>query len=383
MNQLSRRTFIGAGAAGTLFGQHALRSVRAAEPAGEAVHFLFDGLRSSTAEHSQLLARLAKDGRAGADIYLEGGCVEELEKQFARLLGKEAALFLPTGTLANHLAIRVQSGAKSRVLVQAESHVYRDTLDCVQTLSHLNLVPLASGKATFPIAEVEESYKQASDKPYPMRVGAISIECPVRRRAGEAFDFAEMKRIAAFARKHEIKMHLDGARLFIASAYTNVTPAEYAALFDTVYISLYKYFNAGSGAILAGPGAVIEEVAHYRKVFGGGMCMGWPYAAVALHYFNGFSERFQKAVATSKALFAQLEKHPRFKVERIANGTNITRLQVKDVDGAKYHAALERQGISVRAPRGETTEFSLTTNESLSRRSADDLAKAFIAALGG
>lgn len=377
---LTRRGFLGAGA---LLGAHSLQSGahHADAPAADSVHFLFDGLRASAVEHSQLLAKLAKDDKAGQDVYLEGGCVSELEEQFAKVLGKEAALFLPTGTLANHLAIRVQCSTKSRVLLQAESHVYRDTLDATQTLSHLNLIPLAAGKATIPLSEAEEAYKQATGGPFPTRVGVIAIECPVRRRSGEAFDFNEMKRIAEFARKHEIKMHLDGARLFVASAYTGIKPAEYAALFNTVYISLYKYFNAGSGAVLAGPRAVIEQVAHYRKVFGGGMCMGWPFAAVALHYLDGFAERFQKAAATAKAMYALLEKNPRFKVERIPNGTNITRLSVKDVDANRYMAALEKRGISVRPPN-ETGEFSLTTNESLNRRSADDLAKAFSEALG-
>ena len=94
-------------------------------------------------------------------------------------------MFVPTGTLANHLAIRCQAGGKSRVLVQAESHVYRDSLDCVPTLSHLNLVPLAADKATVPVGEVEEAYRRATDRPFPLQVGVISLESPVRRKLGE------------------------------------------------------------------------------------------------------------------------------------------------------------------------------------------------------
>ena len=79
------------------------------------------------------------------------------------------------------------------------------------------------------------------------QVGAISIESPVRRLHGETFDFGEMQRISGEARKRGIGLHLDGARLFIASAYSGRAPAEYAALFDTVYVSLWKSFNAASG----------------------------------------------------------------------------------------------------------------------------------------
>src|SRR5262249_8435806 len=154
----------------------------------------------------------------------------------------------------------------------------------VPVLSHLNLVPLGAGRATFTVGEVEEAYRRATSGPVPLQGGAIAIECPGRREIGEGFDYQEMKRGCALARQHDIKMHLDGARLFLASGFTGVTPADYAALFDTVYISLYKYFNAGTGAILAGSAEVIAKVARERKLFGAGLYHAWPYAAVALHY---------------------------------------------------------------------------------------------------
>src|SRR5438445_150373 len=159
-------------------------------------------------------------------------------------------------------------------------------------------------------------------------VGAISIETPVRRMAGEAFDFAEMRRIAGFAREHGIGLHLDGARLLIESVYTGIAPAEYAALFDTVYVSLYKYLNAAAGAVLAGPRALLDGLYHQRRMFGGGLPHAWPYAAVALHYLDGFAEPFAEAAAASERLFEALRGHPRVAVERPSNATNVTLLQV-------------------------------------------------------
>src|ERR1700724_2546465 len=105
---------------------------------------------------------------------------------------------------------------------------------------------------------------------------------------GGRFDFDQMKRITAWARERGIGLHLDGARLFLESAYSNRPVREYAALFDTVYISLYKYFNAASGAILAGPKALLGELFNPRRMFGGGLHQAWPFAAVALHYMDGF-----------------------------------------------------------------------------------------------
>jgi len=118
---------------------------------GRRVVLTGDGLSLTPLEYCQLLQTIAGSGDFRRDTYLHGGPVEALERRFAAILGKEAALFLPTGTLANHLAVRVLAGERRRVLVQADSHFYRDEGDCGQLLSGLNLVPLAPGPATLPL----------------------------------------------------------------------------------------------------------------------------------------------------------------------------------------------------------------------------------------
>ena len=387
MNYLNRRELFQAGAVFAALASSGM-SLRGAEAASQAspvqgpVHFNGDGLFLSPLEYARLLVTLAEEDGL-RDGYMSGGAVEKLEKRFAEVLGKERAVFVPTGTLANHLAIRHLAQEKSRVLVQAESHIYNDSLDCVQTLSHLNLVPLAAGHATVTLGEVDEACKRALERPYPVPVGAMSIECPVRRKDGEVFDYEEMKRIEKFARQNDIRLHLDGARLFLASAYTGVAPAEYAALFDTVYVSLYKYFNAAAGAVLAGPAELIDQIARDRKVFGAGLFQAWPYALVALHSLDGFAERFQKAIQVSKALFMLLEKHPQLRVEAIARGTNIYKLHVKDVDPEQYRTALANRGIRVPRPNPQE-QFQgvrLVINESLNQKSPSELAEVFIGGL--
>src|SRR5260370_1234161 len=115
--------------------------------AGNAIDTLVsasgDGVPHTPAEYSRLLASLTQNGAVTLDEYSRGGVVEKLEARMASLVGKEAAVWLPTGTLANHLAVRLLAGAKRRVLVQAESHLYNDCGDCAQTLSGLHLIPLA------------------------------------------------------------------------------------------------------------------------------------------------------------------------------------------------------------------------------------------------
>jgi threonine aldolase len=384
MNMFSRRGFLKVGATSAAIGLEAsfwnptFAQAATDDLPSNAVHFFFDGLMITPSEYSQLLLKLSKTPGIEADSYLSGGSVQRMEKFFAHTLGKESAVYLPTGTLANHLALRVLSGEKSRALVQSESHIYCDSVDCVQTLSHINLVPLAEGRATFTLQEVQAAVERAANGPYPLQIGAISIECPVRRMHGKVFDYEEMKKIAEYARHAGIKLHLDGARLFIASAYTGISPQEYAALFDTVYISLYKYFNAASGAVLAGPKPVVERIAHGRKLFGGGMLHGWPYCAVASHFADGFLDRFKNTVATANELFGELGQHPGFRVEPYPHGTNIYRLHVPVTDIGRYAQNLRKSGILISTPRKGPVP--LTINESLNRRPGKELAKAFIEA---
>src|SRR6202162_5977679 len=128
---------------------------RAARAEGERiVQFRSDGLGLSPAAYARLLAEIAETRGIAPDDYSRNGVVAELETRMAAMLGKEAAIFLPTGTLANHLAVRLLARRGRRVLVQHESHLSNDEGDCAQHLSGLTLVPLASGRATFTLAEV-------------------------------------------------------------------------------------------------------------------------------------------------------------------------------------------------------------------------------------
>src|SRR4029077_3539697 len=170
-----------------------------------------------------------------------------------------------------------------------ESHFYQDEGDCAQTLSALTLIPLAPGRATFSADDVQRVIDQARAGRVVSRASVISIESPVRRKQGERFDPIELKKIIALARREGIRLHLDGARLFLQAAYTGESVADHARPFDTVYVSLYKYFNAASGAILAGPRDVIDGIYHGRRMFGGGLNHAWPFAVVALHYLDGFT----------------------------------------------------------------------------------------------
>ena len=345
------------------------------------VNLTGDGLDLSPAAYSQLLQQLTANDKLVADNYSLGGCVEDLEKKFAALLGKEAAVYMPTGTLANQLAIRNLAGANNRVLVQEESHVYNDTGDACQVLSNLNLIPLGTGKVSFTLEEVDAIVKKTSTGRVATKVGALSIESPVRRKSGEVFDFSEMKKICAYAKANDIKTHLDGARVFLAAPYTGVSVKDYASLFDTVYISLYKYFNAACGAVLAGNKKFIEPLYHERRMFGSGLHQSWAFAAVANHYADGFEDRYAKAVKISEEFISRIKNNNHFQVQRVDKGTNIFRIKINGMTASAFVESLKTNGIIARVDATKTDTLICQVNESLLSATAVELENIFIKSL--
>lgn len=338
-----------------------------------------DGAPLSPIEYAAILNGIAKG--VEADNYALGGVVEQLEKHIALELGKEAAVWMPTGTLANHLALRTLAGENRRAIVQAECHLYNDCGDCCQTLSGLNLIGLAPGRATFTLDELREAHERAGSGRVKTPIGAIQIESPVRRKTGETFDIGEMRRISQWARSQSIGMHLDGARLYMGAAYTGVSVKEYAALFDTVYVSMYKYFGAASGAILAGPKKLLADMYHVRRMFGGGQHEAWPFAAVALDRCQGFSQRFAEAVTRSEEVIRTLAAKPAFAVERIPNGSNLFLLEARGQDADAYRTRARTAGLRLGALQGK--RFVVGVNETWNRASASEIVGRFERSLRG
>ena len=382
---MKRRDFIKLGGmlaatAGTLNGFPVNQNKRnTTKQIKQTVNFIYDGSSLNPVEYSNLLLKLADEGKIKPDNYSNGGIVEELENKFAKWLGKESAIFMPTGTLANHIAVRTLAKNKRRVILQAESHLYNDSGDCAQTLSNLNLIPLGKDQVGFSLEEVIEAIKKTKSGRVKTKVGVISIESPVRRKLDRIVSFDEMKTISDYARKEGINLHMDGARLFVQSAHKGISPSQFSKLYDTVYTSLYKCFNAASGAILAGPKNTIDGLFHVRRMFGGGLPNVWPFAAVALQYVDNFIDEYKSAFKNAEKFFSLLERNERFKIERYENGTHIFRLLVKNADLDKFKEALDKRNILIRPPY--KNGFFIKINPSLNKIKPENLAGYFNEAL--
>ncbi|RYZ47425.1 MAG: threonine aldolase, partial [Sphingobacteriales bacterium] len=245
--------------------------------------------------------------------------------------------------------------------------MYRDEADAIQSVFGKRLMPLAEGATCFTAAQLQAAIdKLKTDEYLPGGIGAVSIENPVRRTDGGLVPIGELRAISALCRARGIPLHLDGARLFMASAWSGVPVQEYAALFDTVYISLYKYLGAGAGAVLCGPKALIDKMPHLVKIHGGNQFSNWMNAAMALHRLEGFGERLRAAIAASETVFAALNKMPGIRVAPVPGGTNIYHLQLgKGVDVQRLRETLNKEHRIRLAPADASNRIALTVNETI------------------
>lgn len=363
------------------FAQGAAGTMAPATAPSSVVNFTSDGLELTPAEYAAVLQDMAGD--IVTDNYSIGGTIETLEKTFASALGKPAAVWLPTGTLANHMALRALAGERRRVLVQAESHVYNDSGDGATTLSELNLVPLAQNGTMFDLADAQAWTQRTERGRVPLAVGAIGVESPVRRRDHEYVDPKQLRALSDWARAQGIGLHLDAARGFNLAQHTGVSLREHAALFDTVMVSLWKHFNAKAGAILAGPAEIITGLQHQRRMFGGSLPQAWPVTAPALKYVDGYERDYAAAWRAAGALLARLEASGKFVVRRLPHGTCRVYVSAPGVDLARFVDRAAAAGVQVSAHANDAREFPMQVNTSLLRRAVDEVATILLSAATG
>lgn len=341
--------------------------------------FINDGIGLSPKEYTNLLMKLVDEGKVKTDNYSNGGIVEELENKFATLLGKESAVFMPTGTLANQIAVRRLANNNRRIIVQEQSHFYNDSGDCAETLSGLNLISTGDNAVDFSLNDVINIANQTKTGRVETRIGVIAIETPVRRKQDRIFTYEKIKPISDYAKSNGIKMHLDGARLFVQSTHTNIEPAKYGELFDTVYTSMYKCFNAPSGAILAGTKQFTESLFHERRMFGGGLSAAWPFAAIALYYADTFMNDYKTAWLNAQKFFSILKKEERFIISEFENGTHVVRLDIKGKDINRFRNSLAKKNIMLHEPI--ENGFYLKINPTINRFQPENLAELFLNSL--
>lgn len=390
MTYLQRRHFLKAASLSALAGTLPWVSKAAAwqhnanpEKDSERVYFINDGIFYRPVDYIQQLQLIQQQHPITRDFYGSDGTMKELLDKCCEITGKEAAIYMPSGTLANQLALQVLSGDHPKVMVQESSHVYRDEADAAQTIFNKRLIPLGKDKATFTLDELKQAISwHKTEEAFEAPIGALSIETPVRRFSNSFFPLEDIMAITAYCRGLGIKTHLDGARLHISAAFTGAKVIDYTKNFDTVYLCLYKYLGAQGGAVLCGEKKVIDKMPHLLKVHGGGIFTNWGNAAMALHHLQDIDKVLEESIRKSASLFKELNNISGIKITPRERGTNIFDLYFdKQIDTVKTAKWLrEEKGIIVGQPQSYGASR-MTVNPTILRRDNAAITDAFSKAL--
>ncbi len=305
-------------------------------------------LRSDTVTRpTRAMRRAMMDAPVGDDVFGEDPTVNKLEEYVAALLGKEAAIYCPSGTMTNQIGVHVGTGRGDEVLLHEDAHIFRYEAGAPALLSSVQVRPLP-GEGGIVAPETLRAAVRPENIHFP-RPKLLCLENTHNVAGGKVFPLEKFASIAAEARGSGIKVHLDGARLFNAAVAAGIPAREWCEHADTVSVCSSKGLGAPVGSLLAGDEEAIREARRVRKAFGGGMRQAGVIAAASLHAFEHHIERLAEDHERARKLAAGLEKSG-YTVE--PPETNIVLVEVGKAEA--FLRALAGQGV-LATPWGKST----------------------------
>jgi threonine aldolase len=278
----------------------------------------------------------------GDDVFGEDPTVNALETKIAALFGMEAALFCPSGTMTNQIAIRLHTGPQKEVICHQYSHIYLYEGGGIMANSMASVKLLTGDLGKITASQVAESINP--DDVHAPETTLVSLENTMNKGGGSIYTLDEVRPIQALCQEKGIKLHLDGARLFNALVETGESPADWGAQFDTISICLSKGLGCPIGSVLLGTKADIKRAKKVRKVFGGGMRQAGFLAAAGIYALDHQVERLKEDHHRARILGEFLVQAPHV-AEVLPVATNIVIARLEGISPEAYLQQLAAQGI--------------------------------------
>jgi threonine aldolase len=256
----------------------------------------------------------------GDDVLGDDPTVRTLEERAAEVLGKERALYVPSGTQGNAIAVRCWTSEGEEVIVEERAHIYNYESAHLAVISGVMPRPLASERGEIPLDALREALAKRKNVHVP-NPALIALENTHNFWSGKVLSLDYMNEVCALARQFGVPVHLDGARIWNAAAATGVPEAEYAATAGTVMACFSKGLGAPVGSILAGPAKQIERARAVRKLLGGGMRQVGIIAAAALHGLEHHRERLVEDHRRARRIAEALADLPALQVDLAATAS--------------------------------------------------------------
>jgi len=291
----------------------------------------------------------------GDDVYGEDPTVNRLQEMAAAMFGKRAALFVPSGTMANQLAIRLHSQPGQEVIVESKAHIVRYEQGAAGALAGVQLHWVVGDRGLISAEQVEAAVRP--NDPHTIQTALICLESTHNSGGGTIYPLATIERIRTVATTHGIPMHLDGARLFNAITATTLPPAAYAQHFDTLSVCLSKGLGAPVGSLLMmNDLTLLDKAKRLRRMYGGAMRQSGILAAAGIYALEHHIERLKVDHDHAKQLARGLHQIPVVRINPHDVETNIV---IFDVIGHRLAppaivAALKKEGVLINAIGGDS-----------------------------
>ena len=303
-------------------------------------------LRSDTVTRpTAAMLQVMMAARVGDDVFGDDPTVIALEQKAADMFGMEAALFCPSGTMTNQLAIRIHCQPGSEVICDALSHIflYEGGGIAVNALSSIKTLNGDLGRIN--AEQVQQSINNAEDIHLPL-TRLVSLENTMNKGGGSIYDFEEARKIKQVCTENNLALHLDGARLFNALVETKESPKDYGAVFDTISICLSKGLGCPVGSLLLGTKEVIKKARRFRKVMGGGWRQAGFLAAAGIYALDNNVERLRDDHQRARTIGEILSKKS-FVQNVYPITTNIVIFELPgDMPAKGFVTAMAKKGIA-------------------------------------
>lgn len=310
--------------------------------------FVID-LRSDTCSTpTPAMRRAMADAPVGDDVYGDDPTVKALEAETAALLGKEDAVYVPTGTMSNQIAVRSHTEPGDRVLFDHQAHVYLLEGGAATALAGVLPILLQGTRGIYEAASVTAAVGA------PHRFMPASVIAPARLLCAEqthnlgggaVWPLDALHAAADAAHQAGLKTHLDGARLWHASAATGIDEARYAERFDTVSVCFSKALGAPVGSCLAGPRALTTRARRFKQQYGGGFRQAGIIAAGALHALREHRPRLAETHVLARQFAEGIARHPAIDLDLATVETNIVRFVLRRPHAAAFVEACHARGV--------------------------------------
>lgn len=297
----------------------------------------------------------------GDDVFSEDPTVNELERHTAALFGKEAGLFVPTGTMGNQIAVRVHCRPQDEILLESTSHIYLWEAGGAAALSGVTCRTIDSRTGDGRLGDRDFAGKVRPDDMHAVRTRLVCLEVTHNRGGGTIMLADAINGISRWARHHGLAMHLDGARIWNAMVKTGIPAHKWGELFDTVMVAFSKGLGAPAGSMLLGPRDLIAHGRCVRKLFGGAMRQVGYLAAACRYGLDHHLERLAEDHDNARTIAKAVEDVPGFTLTPPEVETNLVWFEVDARHGTAKRVAerLKVEGVLV-APLGENVVRAVT-----------------------